>query len=114
MDCFPARRALVSATTFAETFHKTPALVSYRVRCGKAHCRCTTGELHGPYWFLRWRDGDRQRRRYVKAGELDAVRAIVERRQSEERARRIALASALTDLQELNRWLRQTERDLFG
>src|SRR5262249_42774341 len=25
-------------------------------RCGKPTCRCASGMLHGPYWYLRWRD----------------------------------------------------------
>ena len=25
-------------------------------RCGKPTCRCTNGMLHGPYWYLQWRD----------------------------------------------------------
>jgi uncharacterized protein DUF6788 len=25
-------------------------------RCGKPTCRCAGGMLHGPYWYLRWRD----------------------------------------------------------
>ena len=32
-----------------------------RVRCGKANCRCQSGvleDLHGPYWYRRWREAD--------------------------------------------------------
>ena len=44
-------------------------------RCGKPSCRCRRGELHGPYYYRRWREGGRQRRRYVRAQDADAVRA---------------------------------------
>ena len=43
--------------------------------CGTLTCRCTRGDLHGPYWSLRWREGGRQRRRYVKPSDLERVRA---------------------------------------
>ena len=95
-----------AALDFAETFHKTAALVSYRVRCGKPTCRCAAGEGHGPYWFLRWREGARQRRRYVKAADVDAVRAVVERRRAGDRAARLARLLALDDLREVEAWLR--------
>ncbi len=59
--------AAPSAIDVAETLYKTPALVTHRVRCGKPNCRCACGELHGPYWYRRWREGGRQRRQYVSA-----------------------------------------------
>jgi hypothetical protein len=112
MDCLhePARR--VSALEIAKTFHKTPALVAYRVRCGKQNCRCTGGALHGPYWFLRWREGGRQLRRYVKRDELEAVRAVIEQRQAQERAARLERIRALFALRGLDRWLVEIERDM--
>ena len=111
MDCLLAPSARLSTIEFAKTFHKTPALVSYRGRCGKAGCRCARGEGHGPYWFLRWREGARQRRRFVKADELDAVRAIIELRRRADHAERLALLLARTGLREVNQWLRQIERE---
>jgi hypothetical protein len=103
---FTAGRHACSTFEFAETFHKTPALVSHAVRCGKPNCRCATGEGHGPYWFLRWREGPYQRRRYVKQADLAAVRAVVERRQAADRADRLARMLALEGLREVEAWLR--------
>jgi hypothetical protein len=34
-------------------------------RCGKAHCRCTRGDLHGPYLVRRWWEAGKQRKQYV-------------------------------------------------
>src|SRR5829696_955949 len=104
MDCLLAALVRASALEFAKTCHKTPALVAYRVRCGKRNCRCTAGARHGPYWFLRWREGGRHRRRYVKAADVPAVRAIIERRQAAERAERSARVRALFALRGLDRW----------
>jgi hypothetical protein len=50
-----------------------------RKRCGRPNCRCARGELHGPYWYRRWREQGRQRRRYVAPGELPGVRAALAR-----------------------------------
>lgn len=45
-------------------------------RCGKEGCRCTRGELHGPYTYVVLpREGGRTRTVYVPAGAADAVRA---------------------------------------
>ena len=46
--------------------------------CGKPSCRCARGILHGPYWYLRWRERGRQRRRYVRLERVDAMRVAVE------------------------------------
>ena len=104
---FPTPRgARVATLELVETFHKTPALVAYPVRCSKPTCHCASGDGHGPYWFLRWREGATQRRRYVKTTELDAVRAAVERRRAEDRAARSAHARALRNQKEIDRWLK--------
>ena len=44
------------------------------VRCGKPNCRCSRGDWHGPYLYRRWREGGRQRRRYVKPSDAERVR----------------------------------------
>src|SRR6202035_2801146 len=44
-------------------------------RCGKEGCRCSTGELHGPYTYVVLpRVGGRTRTVYVPATAADAVR----------------------------------------
>jgi len=53
-------------------------------RCGKENCRCTSGreeDLHGPYYYRRWRDaGGNQRREYVPEEDVDEVRARIKKR----------------------------------
>lgn len=90
----------------AESLYKTPALVIHRVRCGKPTCHCATGEGHGPYGFLYWREGTRQRRRYVKRGEIEEVQEVVERRRTDDCADRRAITTAIADLREVEAWLR--------
>lgn len=44
-------------------------------RCGKERCRCSTGELHGPYTYVVLpRAGGRTRTVYVPTAAADAVR----------------------------------------
>jgi hypothetical protein len=38
---------------------------SEMVRCGKKGCRCSRGELHGPYWYAYWTEGGKTRSEYV-------------------------------------------------
>lgn len=45
-------------------------------RCGKEGCRCTRGELHGPYTYVvLGREKGRTRTVYVPAAAAEAVRA---------------------------------------
>jgi Family of unknown function (DUF6788) len=49
------------------------SLQSQRRRCGKEGCRCTRGELHGPYTYLSMRVGKRTRLLYVPADLAEEV-----------------------------------------
>jgi hypothetical protein len=53
------------------------ALVIQRRRCGKPGCRCTRGELHGPYVFLTVRRRVGRRLLYIPAALAAAVRRRV-------------------------------------
>lgn len=35
------------------------------VRCGKEGCRCTAGDLHGPYWYAYWSEQGKTKSQYV-------------------------------------------------
>jgi hypothetical protein len=52
------------------------------VTCGKPTCRCARGLSHGPYAVLRWREGGRQRKRYIRWRDLPRVLAEMERQRS--------------------------------
>jgi hypothetical protein len=98
-----------AATELAETFPKIPALVVQFTRCGKARCRCTAGRLHGPYHYLRWREGTAQRRRYVRARDVPAVRAILEKRREHDRTERLVHALSLRSWRQLARLVEDYE-----
>src|SRR4051794_8931186 len=92
---------------------KMPAMpgslqAEYRT-CGKARCRCARGERHGPYWYRRWREAGRQRRRYVKSPDVADVQAALDDwRRVHPPAR--SMRSVLADLRRLTPRL-DTEED---
>jgi hypothetical protein len=96
------------ATEIAETLYKIPVLLTTWTRCGK-NCRCNGGQLHGPYHALHWRDGTIQRRRYVRAADVPAVRAILEKRRDARRLERLLLARSLRSWRELAQLVEQFE-----
>ncbi len=98
-----------AALKTAKTLYKTPALVTHRIRCGKRTCHCATGEGHGPYWFLHWREGTVQRRRYVRHADVPAVRTMIERRRRDDSENRLAVALATVNLRRLRAWLRDLD-----
>ena len=89
------------ATEIAKSLYKIPALLTTWTRCGKPHCRCREGHLHGPYHALHWRDGVVQRRRYVRAADVPAVQAVLEQRRHQRRAERLAHALSLRSWRQL-------------
>lgn len=94
---------LPRVTEVAETCPKIPALTAQHTRCGKPRCRCASGRLHGPYHYLRWREGAILRRRYVRAADVPAVRAILERRRMRRRVGRLILSRSMRSWRELGR-----------
>src|SRR5918995_7111090 len=82
-------------TEIAKSLYKIPTLLTTWTRCGKPHCRCREGHLHGPYHALHWRDGEIQRRRYVRAADVPTVRAILEKRRAQRATERLAHALSM-------------------
>jgi hypothetical protein len=62
-----------------------PFLALEFVRCGRPGCRCQWGLRHGPYWYLRYEEWDRNarvirhRREYVSKDNLRRVRRWLRR-----------------------------------
>jgi hypothetical protein len=49
------------------------------VRCGKPNCKCSHGELHGPYYHRYQRVGDRIEKEYIPLSKIKEVRAACDR-----------------------------------
>jgi hypothetical protein len=58
------------------------AICAQFVRCGKAGCKCSRGELHGPYYYRFTREGGRLRKSYVPKSKAGA--ALDEQRKERE------------------------------
>jgi hypothetical protein len=72
-----ARRRRLAARLSDPQVVLAGSLVSQSRRCGKAGCRCSGGEEHGPYTYLSARAGGVARLRYVPAALLNVVRRRV-------------------------------------
>ena len=101
-----------AATEIANSLYKIPTLLTTWTRCGKPHCRCREGHLHGPYHALHWRDGTIQRRRYVRAADVPEVLAILEKRRELRATERLAMALSLHSWRELGAWVAEVEARL--
>lgn len=93
---------------FAKSCPKIPVLAPTWKTCGKTSCRCQRGDLHGPYWTVRWREGSIHRRRYVRPSDVPAVRAILITRHHLRQQERQEAAETLA----IWRALRQLSRDV--
>lgn len=94
-------RPAPAAPEIAKSLYKIPTLLTTWTRCGKPHCRCRKGYLHGPYHALHWRDGTIQRRRYVRGADVPAVRAILDKRREQRCLERLVHALSLRSWREL-------------
>ena len=83
------------------------------VRCGKASCKCSRGELHGAYYYHFVRVNGRLRKRYLKPDEVEAVKAACQARREDERAKRIETRQAHQSVRELIARLRQIQQDFL-
>lgn len=79
-------------------------------RCGRSACKCVTGALHGPYFYRFWRERGRLRKAYVKAADLEAVRAACAAERELMRTRRLLHALGLNDWRRLMALLREEEQ----
>ncbi len=50
------------------------SLIAKYKRCNKGECRCTRGELHGPFWYLSQTIQGRTVMRFIRAAEVARVR----------------------------------------
>jgi hypothetical protein len=99
-----------------ETLPKTRAVSLHQqwTRCGKPSCRCARGALHGPYWYLFWRERGRLHKRYVPRAELAQMRALVAEHRAGLALQRAALRlyrqlwrEQLGEMRQYERWLRR-------
>ena len=105
-------------TKFENLLPKMPgAVCAQMVRCGKPSCKCTRGELHGPYFYrFVWEDG-KQRKRYVRQTEVQQIRAACAAYKNEVRIRRrqqmmdkLSIRALLADIAEFEKMVAQLKR----
>ncbi len=100
-------------TKHAETLPKMlpGAVIPQYVRCGKYLCRCSRGELHGPYYYRFWRVDGRLHKAYVRPAELACVRAACDEERRFLRLGRLARALGQQNWRRLARLLKELQHD---
>ena len=74
---------------------RTGSLCAQSVRCSKPGCRCSRGKLHEGYYYFFWvTPSGRLSKRYVRRGDVPAVREVIEARRGGEAAFRTELKRA--------------------
>ncbi len=68
-----ARRRRLAVSLADPQVNLEGSLVSQMRRCGKEGCRCSQGELHGPYIYLSIRRGADRRLIYIPADLAEVV-----------------------------------------
>ncbi len=81
--------------------------IQHRV-CGRPTCRCRRGQLHEGY-YLFWRQRGRLRKRYVRTGDVQDVRAACEARQARQRQQRAAVRAGRDAWRTMTAQLREVE-----
>ncbi len=84
------------------------SVITEHKRCGKASCRCSRGQLHGPYYYLFQRVGGRLRRTYLRPAQVEAARAAC----AEWRQVQARLLTQRRETMGLFRQMRQILRDM--
>ncbi|NVM55950.1 MAG: hypothetical protein HWN66_19790 [Candidatus Helarchaeota archaeon] len=57
---------------------KLGSLIKHYKKCGNPNCACTKGKLHGPYWYLVYKENNKQVLHYVHQKDLSKVRKLAE------------------------------------
>ena len=94
-----------------KTLPKRGAICQQWVRCGRPGCRCSRGDLHGPYAYLFSREGGKLRKRYIRLDAAPSVQAACIDRREEERRAREALQAWWEKWRLLRRNLREVSSD---
>ena len=87
--------------------HSGAVVASYK-RCGKPNCRCASGSLHGPYWYLVQRYGGRVKKTYLRPENVEAARSACQ----EWRSFQALLLAQRRETMQMYRQMRQIIRDV--
>ena len=49
------------------------SLIKHYKKCGSKSCICREGKLHGPYWYLSYKERDKSVLEYVDVGDLARI-----------------------------------------
>ena len=70
-------------------------VIQHYKKCGSKSCACREGDLHGPYWYLSYKEGSKSVLKYIKEKGLNKVSDLADRYKK--------FQSNITKLNNLNR-----------
>lgn len=82
------------------------------IRCGKQMCKCTRGELHGPYFYHFVRVSGRLTKRYLKTHEVEQMRLACAAWREEEKVRRTQSNETWRLIREMKALLREVVKQV--
>lgn len=54
-------------------------VIQHYKKCGSKSCACREGDLHGPYWYLSYKEGPKSVLKYIKEKELSKISDLADR-----------------------------------
>jgi hypothetical protein len=79
------------------------------VRCGKYNCKCTRGELHGPYHYLFFRIKGKLIKRYIRSADVQRQLILLNHWHKQKREERDLINLSCRQVKELTQQLRSNE-----
>ena len=84
-------------------------LYQQSIRCGKASCRCASGDLHEGYFYLIYRVDGRLKKLYVPKGDVDQLRSLIFQAREDKKAATDMIAAGRRLLSSLSAQLRDCD-----
>lgn len=94
----------------ANPLPKNAAVCPQWVKCGRRPCKCDRDSLHGPYWYLFWRERGRLRKQYLRAADGERMRLELARRRRMRRTLTQTVAHSEAGLRQATEDVREVER----
>jgi hypothetical protein len=79
-------------------------------RCGRPNCKCSSGSLHGPFFYHVWYVQGTRYKSYVKRADSDRIKAGIEAFQAQKREQQQSRAEIKAILREN----REAHRKLYA
>lgn len=81
-------------------------VIKHYKKCGRKVCICREGKLHGPYWYLSFKEGDKSNLKYINIKDLPGIIRLARNYKR--------FQSNITRINRINRQIGELMRDIRG